>query len=96
MNLCVPLCLGGESLWLRHTRDITAVRCIAQSNYGFVLLLCSAQELHEPRRFADQNDQDAGREGIESSRMAHASLSDDLPHLCDYIMRAHAGRLVDD
>jgi hypothetical protein len=109
MGLCVATnvspCPAPQSGERRNTvtktldslaRHITGVGGVTKTNDCYIFLLRVAEKLRDARRASDEQDHDASREWIQRAGMANSSLADDFAHARDYVMRSHAGGLVDD
>jgi hypothetical protein len=53
-------------------------------------------ELRQPREVAEDNRQDPGGRGVESSEMADRALTENSAHAIDHVVRRQVGRLIDD
>jgi len=89
--------VGGLRWWTRDrcAGTIAGVGCVSETNDCVVFLIQTAQELREPRRLAQENHEQAGRERIECSSVTYATLVKNMTRARDNIVRSDARRLVD-
>jgi hypothetical protein len=88
--------LAPRTSHLAHRCRVIGRRRDAEPHVRHVLLLVRDEELRQPRRVADEDDEQARRQGVERPGVADAR---DLQRTADErndVVRGRAGRLVDE
>ena len=78
-----------------HTLSVIGVRCESEANGPDIALFRGGKVLRQPRKFAQQQWQNAGRHGVQRAQVSNRLLASDSAQFRHHIVAGHPTRLID-